>query len=283
MLTRLVVTLTLAVGSASAAEPIVIAVSERASPPKGVVTVGHVATLSGGDAKSRERIAALDLTEGEAEPVVTKKQIGFRLKLAGFKADEFVLVGADRVAVTVGRKTLAVERVVAVAKAELARRLGTPADELLFDLTQPILVKLPEVADGDEVGLTAEPNSGVAVRLGRNQMNVTVKVNGAQKLSFPVVLTVASVNPLKEPTQAVVQAKATGNTFATEAVMVRARQPVQLVVRTGGMLMTAEGEALQDGKVGQTVRVQNTRSKTVLSGTVVGPGEVEVTLGGTNR
>jgi flagella basal body P-ring formation protein FlgA len=42
----------------------------------------------------------------------------------------------------------------------------------------------------------------------------------------------------------------------------------------------AEGEAQQDGRVGQTIRVVNRESKKVVTGRVSGPGVVDVEAGG---
>ena len=43
---------------------------------------------------------------------------------------------------------------------------------------------------------------------------------------------------------------------------------------------TAAGEALQEGRLGQTIQVQNVDSKKTLLARVVGPGLVEIDLGG---
>lgn len=63
---------------------------------------------------------------------------------------------------------------------------------------------------------------------------------------------------------------------AVSAVLVKARQPVKMVVRSGTLTVTAGGEALQDGKLDDRVRVQNTESKKVIVGRVTGPGTVDV-------
>jgi hypothetical protein len=162
-----------------------------------------------------------------------------------------------------------------VAKVELAKALGKPLDDLSIDLAQPVAVKLPEVTGDDDVAITATPNSPT-VRPGRTQMNVTVSVTGARKLTFPVYLNAVALGVSAEPATP----KAKGGQFAADAVLVRALQPVTMVVNTGGLRVSAVGEALQDGKPGQLIKVRNPDSKKVVTGTVVGANEVEVAVGG---
>ena len=49
-----------------------------------------------------------------------------------------------------------------------------------------------------------------------------------------------------------------------------------MVVRSGGMLLTAEGRALADAGVGETVRLINAASNKPVEGVVTGPGMAEV-------
>lgn len=276
-MTRALAILFVAVGPIAAGEPVVLTLSDRAAPPAPVVTVGHVATLVGGDTKAREKMAALDLTDRGEGVVVSRKQVTYRLRLAGFDADAFVVTGADKTTLGVPKKAVATDKVVAVARVELARALGKPLDELTIDLAQPVTVKLPEVTDDDDVAVTAIPNSPT-VRPGRTQMNMTVSVNGAQKLKFQVYLTATIVGVEADPMPA--RTKTAGGKFAADAVLVRALQPVTMVVNTGGLRVSAVGEALQDGKVGQQIKVRNPDSKKVVTGTVVGANEVEIAIGG---
>ena len=286
MLIRSFAVLLVVTAAAFAREPVVVTLADSATPPAPEVTIGHVATLAGGTAKARAKMAALDLADRRVGVSVSRKQVGYRLRLAGFSEDEFVLAGADKVAIGVPRRVITVDEVVAVAKAELARLLGTAADEQSFTLAQPVLVKLPEVNDDDRVEIAAVPHTAT-VRPGRTQMDVTVKVNGTRKLAFSVVLTtdsqaatLTSAGTAEVVPAGGVRAKSAGNQFAADAVLVRALQPVRLVVNTDGMRLEAVGEAMQDGKVGQQIKVRNPSSKKVVTGTVVGANEVEVALGG---
>jgi len=54
--------------------------------------------------------------------------------------------------------------------------------------------------------------------------------------------------------------------------------PVTLVSRAGGMEVRMGGRAMGVGKVGSTISVENTASRRIIRGRVVGPGLVEVNL-----
>jgi flagella basal body P-ring formation protein FlgA len=54
--------------------------------------------------------------------------------------------------------------------------------------------------------------------------------------------------------------------------------PVTLVSRAGGMEVRMGGRAMGAGKVGSTISVENTASRRIIRGRVVGPGLVEVNL-----
>ncbi len=54
--------------------------------------------------------------------------------------------------------------------------------------------------------------------------------------------------------------------------------PVTLVSRAGGMEVRMGGRVLGAGRVGSTVSVENTASRRIIRGRVIGPGVVEVNL-----
>lgn len=63
--------------------------------------------------------------------------------------------------------------------------------------------------------------------------------------------------------------------------VIKARQVVKMLVPLGSLNVVARGEAMQDGKMGQVIRVQNVDSKKVVTGRVTGPDTVEINPGGT--
>jgi flagella basal body P-ring formation protein FlgA len=66
---------------------------------------------------------------------------------------------------------------------------------------------------------------------------------------------------------------------AESPVLIQAREPVRLVARKNGLkVVIPVAEALQSGREGQLVRVRNLQSNQVVTGRVVGRGEVEVPM-----
>jgi flagella basal body P-ring formation protein FlgA len=58
--------------------------------------------------------------------------------------------------------------------------------------------------------------------------------------------------------------------------MVKKGEVVTIIAQTGGLKITALGQAKQDGALGQTISVINQDSKKTISAKVIGPGMVEV-------
>lgn len=256
--------LVLLAGTARAADPVVVVVREKAAVGTAAVTVGDVAEVVGGDAAARDRVARLDLAEitprGPAV-VVPRRAVEYRLRLAG--VDGVRVTGADRVTVTADRRPVTADEVAEAARAELLRRL--PAG-MTAELARPVVAKLPEVPAGEAVTIAAVPHAPT-VGAGRVQMDATVSAGGHKLLALGVLFDV------KAATTPAAAAPPAGP-------LVKARERVSLVVRAGGLSVTAVGEAQQAGALGQTVQVQNVDSKKLVTGRVTGPGTVEVELPG---
>lgn len=277
----------LSLGSARAAEPVTVELTERATVGRAVVTLGDIALVSGGDDTTRARIGQLDVAElksRDASVTVGKRTIEYRLLLAGFDAKEVRVGGVERTSITVTRRTVTVEEVTAAARAEVLRQYQNAANPVTVELAQPVVVKLPEVPAAERVALVAKPR-GKPGATGRIQVDMSVCAGGETLLSFAIYLDVQSLAP-----GAVAQAGGVsprpevtpvgGTQFASADVLIRPRQRVEMLVKSGGLRVSAVGEAQQSGKLGQTILVQNVDSKKVLSGRVTGPGTVEIDLGG---
>jgi flagellar basal body P-ring formation protein FlgA len=275
----------LALCTARASEPLVVTLHETATVGTSVVTVGDVALISGGDAATRARIAAIDLAElksRDASTVIGRKSVEYRLLLAGLSART---AGAERTTVAISRRAVTVEEVTATARAELLRQYPN-ADAVTIELAVPVVVKLPEVPARERVAITAKPH-GKSGTTGRVQVDMTIAAGGETLLSFALHM---NVQPAVQPAGASVPvqvvppgqagAPAGGSAFASNEILVRPRQRVEMQVNTGGLKVSAVGEAQQAGKLGQTILVQNVDSKKAISARVIGPGTVEVDLGG---
>ena len=275
--------------AARAADPVTVELAGTATVGKSVVTVGDVALVSGGDADTRARVARIDLAELKArEPGVTvgRRSVEYRLVLAGFEPAAVRVTGAERATVTVARRAVTLEEVTAAARAEVLRPFTNPAEAVAVELAVPVVVKLPEVPADERAVITARPR-GRPGATGRVQVDMAVAVGGETLLSFAVHL---EVRPVGRPGAAVVPAggvvppvplvAAGGTQFASAELLIRPRQRVEMRVTSGGLTVTAAGEAQQAGKLGQIILVQNVDSKKTVSARVTGPGTVEVDLGG---
>jgi flagella basal body P-ring formation protein FlgA len=58
--------------------------------------------------------------------------------------------------------------------------------------------------------------------------------------------------------------------------VIKRRDQVRMVARVGSLNVSATGEALQDGRMGETIRLRNVDSNTQVQGRVTGRGEVEI-------
>lgn len=279
----------LAVASTARAEPVTVELNERATVGTQVITVGDIAIVSGGDAATRTRVARIDVAELKArEPSVTvgRRSVEYRLVLAGLEPAAVRVTGAERVMVSPVRRAVTAEEVTAAARAEAIRLFANPADPVTVEVALPVVVKLPEVPADERVVITAKPR-GKPTSTGRVQMDMTISVAGETLLAFGLHLDVRSqARPVSTVAQAggvVPQPPGTapgGTQFASTEILVRPRQRVQMQVNSGGLKVTAVGEAQQAGKLGQTILVQNIDSKKTLSARVTGPGTVEIDLGG---
>ena len=63
----------------------------------------------------------------------------------------------------------------------------------------------------------------------------------------------------------------------SEPFLVKRRDRVKLIGRTELLLVTVVGEALQDGRVGEVIKVRNVDSNATVHGRVLNASEVEVT------
>ena len=271
--------------AARAAEPVTVELKPTASVGAALVTVGDVATVTGGDADTRARVARIDVAElkpREHSTAVGRPSVQYRLVLAGFDATAVRVGGAERTAVALALRPVTADEVTAAAKAELLKHYADPT-ALTVELAAPVLVKLPEVPSGEKTAVVAKPR-GTPGTLGRVQMDVTIAAGGQTLLSLAVHFNVQStalmpLSPLP-PVSPGAAAPAKGTPFATAEILIQPRQRVEIQVNSGGIKASAVGEAQQAGKLGQTILVQNIDSKKTISARVTGPGTVEVDLGG---
>lgn len=69
-----------------------------------------------------------------------------------------------------------------------------------------------------------------------------------------------------------------GAVHSEGGILIKRRDHVKMVARVGSLSVAATGEALQEGRLGETIRLRNTESNATVQGRVVSPGEVEISF-----
>jgi flagella basal body P-ring formation protein FlgA len=64
----------------------------------------------------------------------------------------------------------------------------------------------------------------------------------------------------------------------TDAPIIERGKSVAIIVRSGGLVVSAKGEALESGALGEAIKVRNTASKAILTAVVVAEDTVEVNI-----
>lgn len=291
-----------------------IEVRERSTVQGAQFTLGEVATISGADAPTAERLRAVVLGSSPLpglERPLTREQILIRLRQHGFQPEAFTLVTPARMVICREKKTLQGQQLVEAVVATLRNALNLPDDAQVECPTPPHDVSLPQ----GEVRLTAgEPrvlgggwySVPLYVSTGRGALatlNVRLRVGFWRE----VVVTQRSLRPGEVVDDTAV---ATGRflvydeggdflTTAEEAcgkvvrqtiparqplrrsaleepALIRRGQQVKLLVQMDGAVIEASALALQDGKAGARIRVQVVDTRKTLTATVVDSQTVQM-------
>ena len=69
------------------------------------------------------------------------------------------------------------------------------------------------------------------------------------------------------------------SSLAENAILIKPRDVVRMIARKRGLtVVVPAGEALQQGRLGEMIRVRNPQSRKIVIGRVLSSGEVEVPL-----
>ena len=63
-----------------------------------------------------------------------------------------------------------------------------------------------------------------------------------------------------------------------DPVLVERKNLITIVLRSPQMLLTAQGQAMEDGAKGDVIRVMNINSRKIIAGRVISPNRVDVVL-----
>ena len=87
----------------------------------------------------------------------------------------------------------------------------------------------------------------------------------------------ATVKRSVRPLMPVKLSDAESSRSAANAVLVKRRDRVRMVAKIGSHSISTTGEAQQEGRLGETIRLQNIESKSFVQGRVTAANEVEIT------
>jgi hypothetical protein len=242
---------------------IVVTLRAAAVVDEPIVTVAAVATLQGGDPRLRQAIGGLDVAEVSQvgrTVAVSRDMVIYRIQLAGIDLQDFRVEGPDQALVKMTTVELTVDEVFRAAQQAVLQRAGWDSKDVEFRLLEAVRLPAVNITAEDQVHLAVEPLKSMPGP-GKLLVDVAVQVNGHRC----GVATVAM--------EAIVNGKATP---PADEIVIRVRDTVKLMASVGNLTITAAGEALQDGKVGQIIRVRNIDSSKTIVGRVVNRSTVAV-------
>ena len=324
-----------------------------------IIRVADVADIRGGVESLRCRIALLDLDDAPLagkQPVITPRQVEFRLRVAGIDP-QMVMIRSASGRTATGKvindsespdasdfmprnsvllasysitksdmdrdsEAIDVERlVIDAAQRCLTKQLPWPEENVVIQLAQPLSRELRERLLPEETTCSAElRNPGTP--LGRVAMRVTINVPGERALDVPVQFDVRHFEEIVVPVRPVArghvfkasdlellrQDVTTLTGYCTSAdqlagqkakrvmpaaqlvrtvdiepeksgpqpVLIKNRSRVKVSARSGSLLVVVTGEAQQDGRAGEIIKVKTVDSNATIHGRVLSATEVEV-------
>lgn len=285
-----------------------------------VLTLGELATVAGDDAERVKALSAAKLGNAPSpgnRVTLTSEMLGARLAATGLDFSGVTWQVPAAVVVITAAQTVSGEQLLAVAGEAVRRQLGAGGDD---EVTVTPLGTTPDVmAPLGRVELKAEVPAGirfnaptaavVAVSVdGRPFTNVSVRFNikayqqvvvAARNIAAKETITAENIRSERREV-----GKISGYiTDADKVLGLTARRPVMagapiteaavdkplvirrganvtILVKVGEMTVSAGGQAMQDGREGEVIRVQNVVSKRMVVARVVDANTVQVIIYG---
>jgi hypothetical protein len=254
-----------------------------------VVTLDQIARLSGGTEALRRRLGKLDITDfpvSATSRVVSSDLVRFRLLLAGLEESEFRLSGGSRTTIVEHDEQVSFRRLLLAAEQAVRSRYAGDVGSLMLTPSKGVVVPLIETHPTDRIRFEASVK-GELPRSGRVTVDIAIVVNGKRREVVPFGLDIvpqeasakksdtreSAIRPASNWTPNGGVAKSAPSALTAT---IKARDNVKLVVTLSGARLEATGEALEDGRVGQVIRVRNADSNRVVHGRVEASGIVVV-------
>jgi Chaperone for flagella basal body P-ring formation len=269
--------------NAADARTVTITLRAEATVDDTIVTLDQIAKIAGGSETQRKRLGKLDIVDFPASArsrVVTSDLVAFRLLLSGMEASEFRMSGAKRATIVEPDEPITFRRLTAVAEHAVRSRYPGNTAGTAITPGKGIVVPLIETHPTDRVRFEAVVKGTVPLS-GRVTVDVALVVNGKKREVVPFYLDIvpsvsaaAKVDGRREEPVRLATNWASAPPVSNAAI--KSKDSVRLVVAVGGARIEATGEALEDGRIGQIIRVRNADSNRIVRGRVEATGIVAV-------
>jgi flagella basal body P-ring formation protein FlgA len=302
------------------AAPVAVAVNAEVTVTGPQLTLGELASITGDDKDRIKELAAIKLGNAPSPGhrlALTSDALGARLAAANADLSEITWTVPPTIVVTTAAQTISGERLAAAAAEALQNQLGGDGDNELaitpLGTAPDIQVPLGHVDLKADMpaGIRYNAPTGVVVSVstdGRPFTTVSLRFN--VKAYQQVVVAARNIAAREEITTENVRVErreigkmagyvtsidkvlglaarrpVTAGTPLTEAavdkpVLIKRGTNVTILVKAGGMVITAGGQAMQEGREGEVIRVQNVISKRIVSARVVDTNTVQVIIYG---
>jgi flagellar basal body P-ring formation protein FlgA len=306
--------------------PVVVSLREHVEVGCRTVTIGDVADVRSDNAALCKAVSLLDLGDppgSQGTIQVTRRQVGFRVELAGLANGIYRVEGADVTTVTTAHYQPPESDIVAVAVRAVRERLSaSDPEDFQIRLAQPLAIQPLVAGRKEDVTLRAQLHGATMPTAGRVQVDVSVLAGTDVRLSFSVYLEIRaypkvavvsrpidkgetlsgagivferrSVEGLKgyilsaddlvakrarralSPGQVVLVSDTDLLDDSANRLLIKQHDSVKLLVRLGAVNILATGEAQENGRLGQLIKVMNLESKKIVLGRVTERSIVEI-------
>ncbi len=263
-------------------EPVTITLFPQAVVDDTLITLGQIARISGGPAYLQARLEKLDVAElklGAAYVTVLVEQVRFRILLAGLETTQFRLGGAQRALVEESAAPAALRQILTAAERTL--RANYPGDAAHATFTPSKGVSSPgvQLRAGERVHLEARLKGPLAPGADRALVEVAITVGGKTREVVPVSFAITEFEPapvMAADKQAVRPAVFTMPASASREFFVKTGDNVKIIATIGSARIEAAGEATQNGRIGDIIRVRNVESNRTVHGRIDASGAILV-------
>jgi flagella basal body P-ring formation protein FlgA len=283
--------------------------------------LGGLGIVRGSDAKLVAKVSSIAMGRAPwstEEIVIDRRTIMSRLAANGVKATEVRLTGAKKTIVTRGDVVFATGKLIGIAEAFLKKTRPAQGKAKWRLLRKPEGLRVP---DGEDIKL--QPRLSVNLPSGYVCVEVVAiggeKEIGVAKIPFKIIYSkrqlvavrnipsggvitsdntkIVIVTASSKPSEwtspyGMISARAVrvGGVVRPSAckpkkpvIVIRRNQAVQMKIQMTGFVIVTTGQALQDGRVGELIKVRNTDSKRVVMATVGFDGTVTPVYNNTTR